>query len=149
MRIALGLVFLLGCAVHPRTGRPSSRPYKDAPVAVVVAAGAGTAVAVGTAVVVTTAAVGVVVVGAEQFPDPPAGTPPTTTTTAPKDPPNRCRQCLCYKQGVGRSPKGNYRYRKDGGGVEDYTRETCQADCANDGYTGFECAGDKRVTWFN
>jgi len=140
---------LLGCAVHPRAGRRSQEPYRDVPVAVAIAAGTGTAATVAAGVATAaavTVVVGTVVVGAEQFPDPPAGTPPTST--APKDPPNRCRQCNCYKRGLGRSPKGNYR-TLDGGGVEEYTRETCQEDCKNDGYTGFECAGDKGVSWFN
>src|SRR5262245_28672802 len=130
MRAMLGVLLLLGCAVQPRAGRPAARqgPYKDAPVAAAVAAGAGTATAVaaGTAAVVVTVAVGTVAMGVEQFPDPPAGTPPTTTTTAPKDPPNRCRQCNCYKRGVGRNPLDNYRSNPEGGGVEEFTRATCQ-----------------------
>ena len=140
MRRALIVLLVLGCAAQQRAGRP----YKDAPVAVAIATGTVGAAEVAAAAVVTVA-VGTVVVGAEQFPDPPAGTP--SVETAPNDPPNRCRQCLCFKRGVGKSPKGNYRNLEDGG-VEDYTRKTCQQDCDDDGYTGFTCAGDKSVTWY-
>jgi hypothetical protein len=146
MRRVLMLIVLAACAGSPRPKGPGPA-YRDAPIAMAVAAGSGSAVAVGAAAAVTVAAVGVVVVGAEQFPDPGAGTP--TTTAPPNGPPDQCRQCACYKKGIGRSPKGNHRYIKGGNGVEDYTRKTCQADCANDGYTGFQCAGDKQVTWFN
>lgn len=51
----------------------------------------GIAAPVAVGLATRTVAVGVVVVGSEQFPDPPAGTPPTET--APKDPPDLCRSC--------------------------------------------------------
>jgi len=120
----LGVMALLGCAAQPRAGRSAAGPYKDVPVAV-----------------------GAAVVGAEQFPDPPAGTPPTST--APNDPPNLCRNCLCFVKGLGPMPLTVPRKTPDGSGYRHYdTRATCQTDCKAKGYTGFTCSGEKTVTWF-
>lgn len=146
MRRILGVVLLLGCAAQPRAGRPAGQPYKDAPAALAIAAGTSTAAAVGAAAVVTTVAVGTVVVGAEQFPDPPAGTPPTPIDTAPRDP-NRCRSCRCF--GLGKSPDPRPpRKVPDGSGYVDHTRATCRQVCTDLGYSGFDCSGDKKVTWY-
>lgn len=143
----LGVMLLLGCAAQPRTGRPAGRPYKDAPTAVAIATGTGTGAAVVATAAVVTVAVGVVVVGAEQYPDPPAGTP--QTSTAPKDPPNRCGSCVCFGKGL-KYPMGSYHYEPDGAGATEYTRTLCQQACiaAKRGFTGFKCTGDKTVTWF-
>jgi len=144
-RLVLLALIALGCAVHGR----GAAPQKDVPVVVTAAAGSSMAAGVATAAVVTIA-VGAVVVGSEQFPDPPAGTP--ETTAAPNDPPNRCRGCICFGKGKGPEPLPTPRKVPDGNGFEDYyTRATCQHDCSNHpgGYSGFRCSGDKAVTWFN
>lgn len=134
----------LGCSAPQRRG--STAAYKDGVIVAGVTGAAGTAaVAAGVAGTAIAVAVGTVVIGAEQFPDPPAGTPPTSTE--PRERPNGCRSCRCYKQGIGRNPLGSHR-TVDGGGVEEYTRQTCQQDCDRDGYTGFDCTGDKGPTWF-
>lgn len=73
MRRIVGTLLLLGCAAQPRAGRPAAGPYKDAPVAVAVAAGTGSVVAGVAAAAAVTVVVGTVIIGAEQFPDPPAG----------------------------------------------------------------------------
>src|SRR4051812_1710858 len=141
MRRVLGVVLLLGCAAQPKAGRP----YKDAPVLVGFATGTLGAAEVAAALVVTVA-VGTVVVGAEQFPDPPAGTP--EVSTAPKDPPGLCRSCRCWGKGKGPGFPG-LREVPDGNGVADHTRATCQEACDNGGYNGFDCSGDKgKITWF-
>lgn len=143
MRGIIGVVLLMGCAAQPKAGRP----YKDAPVAVAVAAGTGSVAAgVATAAVVTVA-VGAVVVGAEQFPDPPAGTP--QTTSPPIHPPDWCGSCLCFGKGVGPGPLGSNRKNPEGGGYVPYTRALCWKDCKKTDarYTGYQCTGDKAVTW--
>lgn len=142
MRGILWTLLLLGCAAQSRSGRT----YKDVPVAVAIAAGTGSVVAGAATAVVVTAAVGVVVVGAEQFPDPPAGTP--EISTAPKDPPNLCRSCRCWGRGKGPGLPGLYEV-PDGSGYIEHTRATCQEVCDADHYNGFDCSGDKgKITWF-
>jgi len=142
MRQALGVLLLLGCAAQPKTGRP----YKDAPVLVGVAVGTAGAAQVAAAAVVTVA-VGTVVVGANQFPDPPAGTPPTEIDTAPRNPPDLCRGCRCWGRGKGPGLPG-LRQVPDGSGVAEHTRATCQEACSKE-FNGFDCSGDKgKITWF-
>ena len=148
MRRMFGVLLALGCAAQPRTARPAHGPYKDVPVAVMVAAGTGSAAATIATAAVVTVAVGTVVVGAEQFPDPPAGTP--SIDTAPNDPPNLCRGCLCFAKGLGPNPLSIPREVPGGSGIRTHdTRATCQADCKYFGYNGFQCSKDKTVTWFN
>jgi len=148
MRKVFGVLLLLGCAAPPRMMRPAKGPYQDVPVALPLAAGAGTAAATIATAAVVTVAVGTVIVGAEQFPDPTAGTPPVDT--APNDPPNLCRGCLCFAKGLGPNPLSIPREIPGGSGVRTSdTRATCQADCKYFGYTGFRCSTDKTVTWFN
>src|SRR5688572_14781162 len=148
MRIWMLLgVVLLGCAVHPRGSRKgSTAPYKDGVLVAGVAAGTAataTGVVVGTAAAV---AVATVVVGTEQFPDPPAGTPPTCAE--PREPPKKCGSCLCL--GMGKGPEGlGSHYDPGGGGSVEFTRALCQEECHAYGYTGFKCTGDKDVNWFN
>src|SRR4051812_9104231 len=145
MHRILGLVLLLGCAAQPRAGRP----YKDAPIAFAVGAGTGSVVAGAATAAVVTVAVATVVVGAEQFPDPPAGTP--ETASPPKHPPDWCGSCVCFGKGKGMDPLGSMRREGEGGGFVEYTRALCQYDCDNPkrGYTGFKCTGDKAITWYN
>lgn len=147
--ILLG-VLILGCTGHQRGSRPrSTEPYKDGVLVAGVAAGttaAATGVVVGAAAAV---AVATVVVGTEQFPDPPAGTPPTSTE--PREP-KKCGTCLCFGKGTGPNPQGSHYDPGSGGGLVEFTRATCQEKCSknkNNHYTGFKCAGDKVVNWFN
>jgi hypothetical protein len=143
MRGVLVAMLLVGCAAQPKAGRP----YKDAPVAVAVAAGTGSIAAGAATAAVVTVAVATVVVGAEQFPDPPAGTP--QTTSPPIHPPDWCGSCVCFGKGKGNDPLGSNRKVGEGGGYVPYTRALCWQDCKEPprGYTGYKCTGDKAVTW--
>jgi hypothetical protein len=136
-------VVLLCCAAQPKT----QRPYQDAPVAVAVAAGTGSVIAGAAAAAVVTVAVGTVVVGAEQFPDPPAGTPEPETASPPQRSPDHCGSCSCYGKGLS-ADIGTYHY-EDGAGATVRTRRTCWQDCkkAFPNATGYRCTGDKSITW--
>jgi hypothetical protein len=150
VRVRIGTllgVLLLGCAVQPAARRKgATAPYKDAVLVAGVATGtaaAATGVVVGSAAAV---AVATAVVGAEQFPDPPAGTPPTSTE--PKEP-RKCGTCVCFGKGKGPDGLGSYYDPRGGGGLVEFTRETCQKQCKKLHYTGFKCTGDNDVNWFN
>lgn len=143
MRRILVFALLCGCAAQPRAGRP----YKDAPVAVAVAAGTGSVVAGAAAAAVVAVAVGTVVIGAEQFPDPPAGTP--ETASPPERSPDKCGSCVCWGKGKGNNPLGSNRRVGEGGGYAPYTRALCWQGCKalKSGYTGYQCTGDKTINW--
>jgi hypothetical protein len=141
MRGLFMVLLFLGCAVQPRAGRK----YTDVPIVVPVAAGTAGAAAGAATPAVVTVAVGAVVVGAEQLPDPPAGTAPVET--ASKDP-NPCKSCRCFGKGKSPDPQ-NPREAPGGSGHVDHTRASCQQLCKDKHYTGFDRSSDKKVTWFN